>query len=121
MGRGGAVVALGEGVDDGQAESGAAGGAGGVGAGESVEGVWQEIGVKAWAVVADSDVDSPVVAAAGSDGDWWGFVFDGVVDEVADDPVEVVRVDADVLAGWAFDTDFVAESVAVASGDGVSR
>jgi hypothetical protein len=75
----------------------------------------------AWAVVADSDVDSPVVTAAGSDGDWWGFVFDGVVDEVADDPVEVVRVDADVLAGWAFDTDFVAESVAVASGDGVSR
>jgi hypothetical protein len=40
----GAVVAARDGFDDGQAESGAAGGAGRVRAGEPVEGVWKECG-----------------------------------------------------------------------------
>jgi hypothetical protein len=113
----GAVVALGESLDDGQPESGPAGGARGVGAGESVEGVGQEGGVKARPVVADADLDAVAGGTLGVDSDWRGAVLGGVVDEVADDPIEIGGVGADVLARWAVDGELVAEAVAVAVGD----
>src|SRR5258708_21212557 len=49
-----AVVALSEGVDDGQSESGTACGACWVGAAESVDGAWAEAGWESGAVVAGS-------------------------------------------------------------------
>ena len=114
MGGDGAVVALGEGVDDGQSESGSAGGTRGIGAAESVEGMWEESGWESGAVVADTDLDAVGVGLLDVDSDRRGAVLGGVVDEVADDPIKVVGVGADVLACGAVDVELVAEAVAVA-------
>src|SRR5882757_2419733 len=117
--RRGAVIAAGEGVDDGQAESGAASGAGGVGAGESLEGPRQEDGVKPRAVVMDTHLDGAGVGGLGVDGDWRCAVFGCVVDEVSDDSVEVVGVGANPRWAWAVDDELVAEDGAVTVGDSV--
>ena len=98
VGPGGAVVALGEGVHDGRSETRAAGGACGVGAAETVEGVWEEGVWEPGTVVGDPDLDSVGADAVDVDGDRRGAVLGGVVDEVADNPIEIVGVDADVLA-----------------------
>ena len=85
------MVTLREGVDDGQSESGAARGARGIGAGESVEGVWEEAGWESGTVVADADLDVVAGGPLDADGDRRGTVLGGVVDEVADDPIQVAR------------------------------
>lgn len=97
-----AVVAVREGFNDGEAESGPAGGAGAVCPSESVKGVWDKSGFESRAVVADVDGDRAGAIGLGPDGDGWCAVFGGVVDEVADDAVEVVRVGADLLPGRAW-------------------
>src|ERR1700752_980487 len=64
-----AVVALGEGVDDRQPESGAASGPRRVGAGEPVKGAWQEFGWESGTVVADPDLDAVTIGPPGVDCD----------------------------------------------------
>jgi hypothetical protein len=117
VGRDGAVVALGQGVDDGQSESGAAGGARGVGASESVEGMREETKWESGTVVADMDLDALGAEPPDGNGDRRGAVLGGIVDEVADDPIEVVRVCADVLACGAIDVELAPEAVTVTLAD----
>lgn len=105
-------MASGQGRGDGQAESGAAGGAGGVGAGEALQGAGQEVGVDAGPVVVGVRLvpagvlrggqvgrwSGGAVPAAGvgsgGDGDRWGAVVQGVVEQVGDRAGQVVGVDA---------------------------
>ena len=55
-----AAVCVGDRVDDGEPEAGAAAAACFVGAGEAFEGVGQELGWEAWAFVDDMQLDAPV-------------------------------------------------------------
>jgi hypothetical protein len=57
LGGDGAPVTLDERLDNGQSESRPAGSARGVGAAESVEGVWEKVGWETATVVADTDLD----------------------------------------------------------------
>ncbi|CKT72710.1 Uncharacterised protein [Mycobacterium tuberculosis] len=88
------AVGGGEGGDDGQAEAAAATAAGGVGAGESVEGDGKKVVGESGAVVADADVDCTVAGVRG-DSDFTVPVGDGVVEHGGEDSAQVVRIDRD--------------------------
>ena len=117
MGGDSTVVALREGVDDGQSESSAARATRGIGAGESVEGVREEFGWESGSVIEDTNLDAVGGRPLDADADRRGTVLGGVVDEVADDPIQVVRVGANVLVCGAVDVELVAEAVEVALAD----
>ena len=87
-----------------------AGGACGVGSAESVEGVWEETIREPGTVVGDMDLDIVGVNALDANDDRRGTVLGGVVDEVADHPINVVGVCADVLPCGAIDVELVAET-----------
>lgn len=74
-----AVFALSEGVNDGQSESGPAGGARSVGAAETIEGARQKAVSESWTVVGDTDLDIVGVNAVDADGDRRSAVLGGVV------------------------------------------
>jgi hypothetical protein len=80
--------------------------------------VGQEFGVEATAVVADADLNG-AISAVGPNGDRRGAVFGCVVDEVADDSIEVVWVDANLLGRRAIHCELVTDGVSIAIGDGV--
>src|SRR5437660_9340486 len=84
---------------DGQTEPGAGSGARGVGAGEPVEGMRQELGWKTGAVVAHPDLHLRAVPGRGEP-DGWSAVPVGVVDQIADGAFEVERVGGDGNPRW---------------------
>src|SRR3954451_9704028 len=78
---GGSSVAVGDGFDDGETESGAVLAAGGVGASEAFEGVIKKGWWKAWAVVTDAQFEQTVVGS-GAEADGGAAVTQRVVEEV---------------------------------------
>ncbi len=113
----GAVVASSEGVDDGQSQSGSTARACGVGPAESLERAGEETIWKSRTVVGDMDLDIVGANVPDDDADRRGAVLGGVIDEVADHPIEVVGIDTDVLACGAVDLDLTGEAVMVAFAD----
>src|SRR5436190_18128351 len=87
---------------NGQAKPGTGAGAGGVGAAEPFEGVWEELGRKSRPVVTHPDLHQSV-NRAGDQLDRRVAVAHSVVDEVADRAFHAYRVDLNGQSGWTVD------------------
>lgn len=94
----GPSVGLGDCLDESEPEAGASGGAAGVGAGEPVERVVDEVGGEPGPFVADSE-PGPFVGSCGADPDGAFAVLQCVGDEVREGKFEPVLVPRDGQAG----------------------
>src|SRR4051812_15528648 len=101
---GGSSMAVGDGFDDREAESGAVLAAGGVGASEALEGVIKKGWWKAWAVVTDPQFEQTVVGT-GAEADRGAAVAQRVVEEVGERLLESRRVGVDEQSVGRVDAD----------------
>ena len=83
--------------------------------------MWEKAGWESGAVVADTNLDALGSGPLDADSDRRGAMLGGVIDEVADDPIQVVGVCTDVLGCGAVDVELVAEAVAVAVAEKENR